>query len=181
MSDNSKDIILRFIYPTDLSTTDARTIKINQVVEGSSNELEFYEFQHPFVREASFSSAALTTFSRMNTATQRWETAGQIEYRFLTPHTVHFGIEPVYVRDLRKKNSSTSNSRRFTLDGSEFKWKLTEDETDLFCVDAHDRTVAKWSQQQLRLWVAESVLGHLDRIVVTCMLNVWWNQTLESW
>jgi len=178
MSDDSKAISLRFIYPSDRSTSDVRSLRINQVLEGSSNETELYKFYHPFADANT--GTTTTTFHRMNLATNRWETAGEIEYRSLTPITVHFGIEAVHARDLRKLKKSSSKSRRFKAGGSEYKWKIADNETDLVCVDSRGKPVAKWSQQALQLLVAEKVQGCLDRIVITCMLNVWWKKMLNS-
>lgn len=44
------------------------------------------------------------------------------------------------------------------------------------CVDLRGRTVATWSQEQLQLIVVPRVEGIMDRVVVTCMLNLWIKQ-----
>lgn len=86
-------------------------------------------------------------------------------------------------------------SRRFVVNGSEYKWKI-RDESDLFvstmllfsqytqlsliytrpfrqCVDSGGRTIATWSKERLKLTVSASAEEILDQLVVTCLVHVW--------
>ncbi|KAJ7283822.1 hypothetical protein C8J57DRAFT_1054392 [Mycena rebaudengoi] len=120
-------------------------------------------------------SSGVTTFQRKNLNTSIWEPAGEISWTSDSNATVHFGIYEVNMRDLRKAKKSSSQSRRFKVGGSEYKWKMLEG-NDLFCVDLRGKTVAKWSQQETTLRVGGQAEHVLDRIVVTCLLNLWIRQ-----
>jgi len=182
MAEGPNDIVLQFI-PTNPTVFDIRNGRMLQVVEGSTDEIEVYKIYHPStdITSGTTSLAGTTTFHRMNTATNRWETALELEYRSNVPIVAHFGIEAVHVRDLRKAKKSSSKSRRFQVGGSEYKWKNTDDGQDLYCVDSRNKVVATWSQENRRLWVAEKLQGRLDRVVVTCLLHVWWKRVLGTW
>ena len=81
----------------------------------------------------------------------------------------------------------------------EYKWKLRENGTDMFvsdsfgstschvqhecyaqCIDSRDKHVAVWSGENRRLQVAPRCIAILDRIVVTCFLNIWFKR-LGQW
>lgn len=106
------DLVLRWVYPPEEANADKRTFQINQIVEGSTEAVEMYrvraycqalsclflivargerQFHHPNTG----TNTGVTTISRKNAATQRWENAGQIEW--LSDHTanVFFGTERV--------------------------------------------------------------------------------------
>jgi len=169
------DYVFHFIYPAATPTNDMRTVQVKQVVEGTVDEIDFYKFQHPVTGSIS----GVTTFYRMNMETQRWETAGQIEWSSNNSATVYFGIEKVSMRELRRPKKSSSHSRRFKAGGSEYKWKLMED--GLVCISvSRSRTIATWTQSALSLRVAERGEPMLDRIVVTCFLNLWM-KTRNMW
>ncbi|KAH8106213.1 hypothetical protein BXZ70DRAFT_1004487 [Cristinia sonorae] len=157
----------QFVYPAATPTNDLRTVLVKQVVEGLESGIEFYK--HPVTGSIS----GVTTFSRMNLETQRWETAGTVEWSSNHSAVVTFGIESISMRELRKPKKSSSQSRRFKAGGSEYKWKVTED--GLVCSGGSrgGKVVATWSQSTLTLRVAERIEPILDRVVVTCFLNIW--------
>jgi len=163
------DFILRFVYPRSPSTSDLRTFRVYEVVAGSSAEVELYRFHHPMTGL----TTSVTTIHRKNLATLVFEPAGSIEWSSDTNATVHFGLEEVPVRQLRKAKKSSSRSRRFKAGNSEYKWKIAENEADLFCVDSKGKTIASWSQQEDMLRVALRCEPILDRLVVSCMMNLW--------
>ncbi|KAJ7742433.1 hypothetical protein DFH07DRAFT_750393, partial [Mycena maculata] len=158
------DTVLRFSYS---NSEEIRTFRAFQQVEGGT-ELELYQFYHSSYGP----SDGVTTFQRKNLNTSIWEPAGEISWTSNTNATVHFGMTEVNIRDLRKPKKSSSKSRRFKAGGHEYKWKLSE-ENGLFCVDSRGKTVATWSQEDATLSVAAQVENILDRIVVTCLLNLW--------
>ncbi|GBE79301.1 hypothetical protein SCP_0204990 [Sparassis crispa] len=162
------DVILQFLYPSD-DNHDMRTFQAKQMVEGSTEMVEMYKFHHP----ATGSTSGVTSFQRKNLNTQRWENAGQIEWMSDSSATVYFGIERVSARELRRSKKTSSKSRRFKVAGSEYKWKIAENGVDLFCVSTRGKTVAVWSQETQVLRVTERAEGFLDRVVVTCLLNLW--------
>ncbi|KAH7920276.1 hypothetical protein BV22DRAFT_814079 [Leucogyrophana mollusca] len=172
---SASDIVLRFVYPIS-SNADIRTFRVYQVIEGSTGELELYKFLHPMTGLAT----GITTYHRKNLITLVFETAGQIEWTSNTNATVYFGIDEVPVKDLRKVKNATSQSRRFKVAGSEYKWKISENGTDMFCIDSKDKHIANWSQDTQILSVAPRAETMLDRIVVTCLLNLWFKQ-LGRW
>ncbi|KAJ6516051.1 hypothetical protein C8R45DRAFT_229928 [Mycena sanguinolenta] len=137
----------------------------------NATELEIYEFYHSVYGP----SSGVTTFQRRNLTTNVWEPAGEISWTSNTNATVHFGIDEVNIRDLRKPKKASSQSRRFKAQGSEYKWKMTEG-SDLFCVDSRGKTVATWNQEESTLRVGVQAEHILDRVVVTCLLNLWIRQ-----
>lgn len=157
------DINLRFQYSAS-SNTDIRTFSVC-----TTHDQELYKFYHPVTGL----SIGVTTFFRKNPATNVYDTAGSIEWLSNTNAIVHFGINEVSIRDLRKAKRSNSQSRRFKAGGSEYRWKFRDNKRDLDCLDSWGKTVASWTQEQLRLRVATRVEDVLDRIVVTCLLNLW--------
>ncbi|KAH9938401.1 uncharacterized protein B0H18DRAFT_949756 [Fomitopsis serialis] len=172
----STDIVLQWVYPPESTNPDRRTFRINQIVEGSTEPVPMYKFQHPNTG----TNTGVTEISRKNAATQRWEHAGQLDW--LSDHTanVMFGTERVHMRELRKMKKQSSKSRRFKAGGSEYKWKQAENGKDLFCVSTRGKVVATWSDDQSQLRVTDRGEGILDRVVVTCFLNSWMNG-LKLW
>ncbi|KAI0921564.1 hypothetical protein AcW1_004503 [Taiwanofungus camphoratus] len=100
-------------------------------------------------------------------------------------------------RRRRQATWVSSRSRRFKANNSEYKWKIAENGSDLFvcgfillqpadrltleqCVNARGKTIATWSQEGQILRVSRSAEGFLDRVVVTCFLNLWMKQ-LNLW
>ncbi|KIM91026.1 hypothetical protein PILCRDRAFT_1246 [Piloderma croceum F 1598] len=134
------------------------------------------DFLHPITIDPRMN----TTFYRMNLNTRNYETAGFIEWSAGWNARVTWGIETVSLRDCRKKKKEASKSRRFKAGDSEYKWKIAENERDLFCVDSWNRTIASWSQDTLTLRVASRAANILDRLIVTCTLNLYMKQ-LGQW
>ncbi|KIJ70281.1 hypothetical protein HYDPIDRAFT_104967 [Hydnomerulius pinastri MD-312] len=168
------DIVLRMVSSTD-SNADMRSFRVYQVIENAAEELELYRFLHPMTGH----QTGTTTYHRKNLSTVIFETAGQIEWFSPSNATVWFGVDEVPVKDLRKiKNSS--QSRRFKVTGTEYKWKIAENGNDLFCVDSKDKHVAAWSADERLLRVAPRCVNILDRVIVTCFLNLWFKR-LGRW
>ncbi|KAL1706653.1 hypothetical protein EV121DRAFT_289234 [Schizophyllum commune] len=163
---DSLSIHLRFAFSTS-SNSDTRTLQVYSQEAGQETEL--YKFYHPVTGL----SIGLTTVQRRNPNTEIYETACEIEWKNETNATVSFGVEQVALRDLRKPKKSSSQSRRFKAGGSEYKWKIAENNKDLFCVDTRGKTLAEWNEEQQSLKVARRLEGVLDRVVVTCFLNLW--------
>ena len=88
------------------------------------------------------------------------------------------------------------------MNGAEYKWKVADNGTDLVVrgclaplrrsitsvnkglirahlqclstqLSTYGKNVAEWSQENLVLRVSERVESILDRIVVTCIINMW--------
>ncbi|KAF8211290.1 hypothetical protein K438DRAFT_1568740 [Mycena galopus ATCC 62051] len=167
------DTILRFAYS---KPEEIRTFRAFKRLDDAT-EVELYEFYHSVFGPAS----GVTTFQRKNLVTNVWEPAGEISWasNSNTNATVYFGTDEVNIKDLRKPKKSSSQSRRFKAGGSEYKWKLSEG-SDLFCVDSRGKTVATWSQEEATLHVGVQAETILDRMVVTCLLNLWIRQ-LGHW
>ncbi|KAJ7937218.1 hypothetical protein B0H13DRAFT_1698960 [Mycena leptocephala] len=165
------DTVLRFAYP---KPEEIRTFRAYKHLDGAdgATELELYEFYHSTYGP----SSGVTTFSRRNLATSVMEPAGEISWTSNSNATVHFGISEVNIRDLRKPKKSSSMSRRFKAGGSEYKWKMVAEGNDLVCVDSRGKTVATWSQDETTLRVGVQAEHILDRVVVTCLLNLWIRQ-----
>ncbi|KAG1753859.1 uncharacterized protein EDB91DRAFT_420884 [Suillus paluster] len=167
------DMVFRFVYSTD-SDADMRSFRVYQVIGPASyEELELYKFLHSMTG----SSTGITTYHRKNMNSLSFETAGQIKWSSNTNATaVYFGVdsEEVSVKDLRKIKNATSHSRRFKSGtGAGYKWKIADNKTDLYCVDSQDKYIASWSNQERILRVTPRASALLDRLVVTCFLNVW--------
>ncbi|KAL7282120.1 hypothetical protein ACG7TL_003589 [Trametes sanguinea] len=177
---SATDLVLRFVYPNN-PNADFRTVNIHQIVEGSdAAPIEMYKFHHP---NTGFMTG-VTSIQRKNMDTQIWENAGQIEWSSNTSGAVYFGVERISIRELRKMKKPSSKSRRFKVNNSEYKWKVAENGTDLICVSDsltnRGKTIALWTQETLILRVAERAEGFLDRVVVTCFLNLWFKR-LNLW
>lgn len=173
------DILLRVAYhfPSGSDIGDLRAFRAYQSIEGSdAPEIELYKFLHPMTNDPRTN----TTFYRKNLTTGNYETAGYIEWSAEWNARVTWGIETVSLRDCRKQKKEASKSRRFKAGGSEYKWKIAENQADLFCVDSRARTVASWAQETLTLRVAPRAANILDRLIVTCTLNLYMKQ-LGQW
>ncbi|KAF8558998.1 hypothetical protein OG21DRAFT_1519378 [Imleria badia] len=168
------DAVLRFVFSTD-SSVDMRTFRVLQVHDNTAEELELYKFSHPLTGH----STGTTTFHRKNLDTLIFETAGHVEWFSSFNATVWFGVDECSVKDLRKAKNG-GQSRRFKASGMEYKWKLRENGTDMFCIDSKDKHVAVWSGEDRKLKVAPRCVAILDRIVVTCFLNIWFKR-LGRW
>ncbi|KAF8138175.1 hypothetical protein EV363DRAFT_1155660 [Boletus edulis] len=169
------DIVLRFVLSTD-SNVDMRTFRVLQVLGNATEELEVYKFSHPLTGH----STGTTTFHRKNLDTAIFETAGHVEWFSSFNATVCFGVDECSVKDLRKTENGGHRSRRFKASGVEYKWKLGESGTDMLCIDSKDKHVAVWSGEDRKLTVAPRCAAILDRIVVTCFLNIWF-KSLGRW
>ncbi|KAI6047358.1 hypothetical protein EDC04DRAFT_3085949 [Pisolithus marmoratus] len=161
------DIDLRFVYD---GNTDARNFRVCQVIENAPERLEFH---HP----TAGCITPTTTYKRKNLAVLQWEIAGRIEWSTTTSGTVWFGVDEipckVPIKDLRKIKNGTSQSRRFKVSGNEYKWKVAGNGQDLFCVDNKDKHVAVWIAREMSLKIAPRCVNMLERIVITCFLNLW--------
>ncbi|THV03273.1 hypothetical protein K435DRAFT_827117 [Dendrothele bispora CBS 962.96] len=165
----SSDFTLYFEFPDN--DPENRTFKIHKLAQDSADaSTEFYRFHHPVTGL----KTGLTTFQRHNLKTDIFETAGQIDWLSNYNCTISFGIDEVHIRELRKMKKSSSKSRRFKAGGSEYKWK--EEDKNLICVDSRGKTVATWTDKDKKLWVAGKLEPVLDRLVVSCFLNIWFLQ-----
>ncbi|KAH7887919.1 hypothetical protein F5I97DRAFT_1926327 [Phlebopus sp. FC_14] len=171
---DESDIVLRFVSSADVNA-DMRTFRVCQVIEGAAEELELYRFVHPMTGHAT----GTTAYNRKNLSTLVFETAGYIEWHSNSNATVWFGVDEIPVKDLRKTKHG-SQSRRFKVAGTEYKWKIKENGNDLFCVDSKDKHVAAWSAEERLLRVAPRCVNILDRVIVTCFLNLWFKR-LGRW
>ncbi|KAJ3761650.1 hypothetical protein FB446DRAFT_714070 [Lentinula raphanica] len=172
---SSSTLDLNFVFTPE---NDMRSFKVNLLTTDPSIQIiELYRFYHPVTGL----SHGLTTFHRQNLATNLFEPAGQIEWSSDHNATAYFGLEEVHIRDLRRAKKSSSRSRRFKAGGSEYKWKLSSDTGDLVCVDSRRKTIATWNQEQSNLQVASKAESILDRLVVTCFLNLWALRHLGQW
>ncbi|KAJ7086718.1 hypothetical protein C8R44DRAFT_820879 [Mycena epipterygia] len=162
------DTTLRFAYS---NPDEIRTFRAYERIDAAGGELELYQFYHSTYGP----SSGVTTFQRQDLTTSVWEPAGEISWTSNSNATVHFGMDAVDIRDLRKPKKSSSQSRRFKAGGSEYKWKMS-DRSNLFCVDARGKTVATWIHDETTLHVGAQAEHVLDRVVVTCLLNVWIRQ-----
>ncbi|PCH41426.1 hypothetical protein WOLCODRAFT_131910 [Wolfiporia cocos MD-104 SS10] len=173
---STADLVLQFLYP-ESSNADMRTFRVVQLPDETTSESEeLYKFHHPNTG----TTTGVTSIQRKNLTTQRWENAGQIEWTSNTNATVYFGIERVSMRELRRLKKSSSRSRRFKASGTEYKWKIADNEIDMICVSTRGKVVAAWSHELNILRVTDRADGILDRVVVTCFLNLWM-KTLRLW
>ncbi|KAG2369987.1 hypothetical protein BDR07DRAFT_330321 [Suillus spraguei] len=169
------DMVFRFVNPTD----EMRTFRVYQVIGTAAHEeLELYRFSHSMTG----SSGGTTTYQRKNMNSLIFETAGQISWSSNTnPSAVYFGLEDVSIKDLRKVKNATSQSRRFKSGvGACYKWKVSDNRTDLYCIDSQDKYIASWSNHEKILRVTPRASAMLDRLVITCFLNVWFKR-LGRW
>ncbi|KAG2146647.1 hypothetical protein DEU56DRAFT_785634 [Suillus clintonianus] len=169
------DMVFRFAQSTD----DTRTFRVYQVIgTGEHEELELYKFSHSMTG----SSGGTTTYHRKNMNSLIFEAVGQISWNSNTiATTVYFGLEEVSVKDLRKVKNATSHSRRFKSGADAvYKWKISDNRTDLYCIDSQDKYIASWSNHEKILRVTPRASAMLDRLVVTCFLNVWFKR-LGRW
>ncbi|KIY72924.1 hypothetical protein CYLTODRAFT_434500 [Cylindrobasidium torrendii FP15055 ss-10] len=165
----AEDITLCFAFPDP--SEDMRTFKVYETQTASGQETELYRFSHPVTGL----NSGLTSFYRRNPNTEIFEAAGSIEWFSNYSATVLFGLNQFHIRELRRAKKSKSQSRRFKgSNGIEYKWKIAEDDTGLVCVDAtKGRTVAAYVQETSTLTVSRKLEETLDRVVVTCFLNLW--------
>ncbi|KAJ7507591.1 hypothetical protein B0H11DRAFT_2169371 [Mycena galericulata] len=162
------DTVLRFSYSNSEEIRTAGTVSSKVASVGKKART----YQSKFYHSSYGPSSGVTTFQRKNLNTSVWEPAGEISWTSNTNATVHFGMTEVNIRDLRKPKKSSSQSRRFKAGGSEYKWKMAEG-SDIFCVDSRGKTVATWRQEETTLTVSPQAEDILDRICVTCLLNLW--------
>ncbi|KAI6034305.1 hypothetical protein BKA83DRAFT_4188034 [Pisolithus microcarpus] len=165
---------------------NARNFRVYQVIENAPERLEVYRFHHP------------TAGHRKNLAVLQWDAAGRIEWPTTTSGTVWFGVDEVPIKDLRRIKNGTSQSRRFKCSGNEYKWKIAGNGQDLFVSEYHDChalvnveplfsvSIAKinmfaiWTAQEMSLKIAPRCVTILERIVITCFLNLWF-KGLNRW
>ncbi|EEB93015.1 hypothetical protein MPER_08388, partial [Moniliophthora perniciosa FA553] len=186
----SSEFSLQFIF-SQASNADLRTFKIVKIPEESGPSIELYrvgrilitlklliihsiirlQFHHPVTGL----HIGTTTFQRLNLLTNVYETAGQIGWVSNHNATIVFGVEEVNMKELRKAKKANSKSQRFKAGNSEYKWKRVDNDIkkDLVCVDSRGKTVVTWTHDSSMLVVSRKVEAHLDRVVVTCFLNIW--------
>ncbi|OCH88303.1 hypothetical protein OBBRIDRAFT_94950 [Obba rivulosa] len=168
-----------FILPFEFSTNpnaDMRTVNVKHVVAGAAEPEEFYKFFHPLTGV----TTGVTSIHRRNLATQRWENAGEVEWTNNWTAHVYFGLERVNMKEVRQLHKRSSKSRRFKAKGIEYKWKIADNGTDLFCVNLRGKTIATWTQEDVTLRVIRSAEPILDRVVFTCFLNLWM-KNINAW
>ncbi|KAI5120516.1 hypothetical protein M0805_000101 [Coniferiporia weirii] len=165
---SGEDIVLLWRFPAPENVNDMRTFSVFLDLGTALEALHLYKFLTiPGVAET------VTTFERWNINARRWEIAGEIHWINNFGGQVQFGVHVLQLQEIRKRKNQSSKSRRFIANGSEYKWKMTDDGADLFCVDPSGRTIATWTQGALELRVVPSAENILDRIVVTCLVHVW--------
>ncbi|KAI0346740.1 hypothetical protein BDW22DRAFT_1321843 [Trametopsis cervina] len=177
----SGDIVLRFVWPPQDNFTDWRTIRIHQVDETNNTSSEIYKFFHPYLVGI---NSGVTYYHRWNPSTSIWEAAGQIEWSSSYSAYIWFGDERIALRELRRAKKNTSKSRRFKANGIDYKWKIADNGFDLICESTQVGAfgnVAEWSNEKSTLRVAARAEPILDRIVVTCILNMWMKQSVSGW
>ncbi|TDL29283.1 hypothetical protein BD410DRAFT_779645 [Rickenella mellea] len=181
------ELTLRWVFPSAEHRRDIRSFHIyheqgNQAsavhlykvcVEDILNNFSDTYFDSQFQHISTGTPNSVTTFHRWNAATSVWELAGEIAWTSDANATIHFGATSVHIQDLRRRKKASSKSRRFRADGSEYKWKIADNNSDLFCVDSRGKIVATWIHQTQILKVERRVEGILDRLVITCLLHVW--------
>lgn len=172
----SADVVLHFLWPAASANQDLRTFQVKQLVEGGTETVDLYKFNHPNTG----SQTGVTSVERKNPSTERWENAGHIDWSSEANGHVYFGMERVPMRELRRAKKTSSKSRRFKAAGSEYKWKIADNGADLYCVSTRGKTVAQWSQDSQVLRVTERAEEILDRVVVTLLINVWMKR-LNIW
>lgn len=174
------DMVFRFVNSSSTNTdSDARAFRVYQVVGTAAHEeLELYRFSHSMTGSA----GGTTTYQRKNMNSLIFETVGHISWSSnIMASAVYFGLEEVSVKDLRKVKNATSHSRRFKSGvGAGYKWKISDNRTDLYCIDSQDKYIASWSNHERILRVTPRASAMLDRLVVTCFLNVWFKR-LGRW
>lgn len=57
------DYVFHFVYPAPTPTNDMRTVQVKQVVEGSTDELDFYKVSHSLYDQAFNKLELSTSFS----------------------------------------------------------------------------------------------------------------------
>jgi len=110
-----------------------------------------------------------------------FDNIGHIYWSSNTNATIRFGVDEVSIKDVRKVKNATSHSRRFKCGaGAWYKWKIANNGEDLYCIDLKDRHIALWSHEEKILKVAPHASTMLDRVVVSCFLNIWFKR-LGRW
>ncbi|KAH8113372.1 hypothetical protein DFH11DRAFT_1727850 [Phellopilus nigrolimitatus] len=160
---SGEDVVLLWHFPSPQEGRDMRTFNI--FLDLGTTMQAFLTI--PGVAES------VTTFERWNLTVHRWEIAGEIHWTNNFSGQVQFGVHILQLQEIRKRKKQSSKSRRFVANGAEYKWKIADAGNDLFCVDSRGRKVATWTQETLELRVVSSVEDILDRLVVTCLVNIW--------
>ncbi|KAI0079652.1 hypothetical protein K474DRAFT_548472 [Panus rudis PR-1116 ss-1] len=168
-----RDIVLRFVYYSD-ERYDKRSVRIYEIKE-DGQQVQIYNFFHPL---ADTTLGTTTEYYRRLASTGNEHRAGHIEWttRF-QPYVYWGGLQPkVGTKELRKIKNKSSKSRRFKVDGTEYKWKIKADGQGLVCERGRGRVVAEWNEPTKTLRVSSDEVPReevLDRFVVTCYLNLW--------
>ncbi|EJD01040.1 uncharacterized protein FOMMEDRAFT_147698 [Fomitiporia mediterranea MF3/22] len=163
-----EDIVLYWRFPPPQDGHDMRTFSVYLDLGPSHEALHLYKF----LTIAGMADSS-TTFERWNINARRWEIAGEIHWNNNFTGEVKFGIYTLPLRDVRRRKKQSSKSRRFVVNNAEYKWKVKDNGRDLFCVNADGETVATWTEEILELRVAASAEDILDRLVVTCLVHIW--------
>ncbi|KZW03871.1 hypothetical protein EXIGLDRAFT_690625 [Exidia glandulosa HHB12029] len=121
---------------------------------------------------------ARTIFYRFNVNTSNYEYAGEIDWG-LHQSMVTFGTaEPRSIREMRQaKTPGKSQSRRFTWNGHQYKWKRGEAQNDLQCFTVPmlgaGKLVASFEGSSQTLTVeARAREDVIDQIVVLCVVHL---------
>lgn len=150
---------------------NAQEIRTCDVLEDQANGdiLRLFKFQ-----TFSNNRTCETDFQRFNKQTNRYETAGIIQWNGNTAAQVTFGIVTFTLREVRRLNKASSQSRRFRWNNSEYKWKRDgADGKDLICLDWRKRVIASYKDDTKALDVSDRGYAILDQVVVTCLLHRW--------
>ncbi|KAJ3534381.1 hypothetical protein NM688_g7147 [Phlebia brevispora] len=166
------ELVLKFVYPPADANQDPRTVEISRV-NGSDDLSILYKFFHPNTG----SKMGVTTLQRKSPS-GTWDTVGHVEWSSNTTAKVRFGTEEMPMKELRReKKPGQSKSRRFKAGNAEYKWKIADNGKDFLCASTQltsfGKNIAEWSQDEVTLRVSERAENILDRVVMTCFLNIW--------
>ncbi|KAL5508358.1 hypothetical protein ACEPAH_5977 [Sanghuangporus vaninii] len=165
---SGEDLVLLWRFPPPQEGRDMRTFNVYLELGSTHEPLHLYKFL-----TITGISESTTTFERWNISARRWEIAGEVHWANNFSGQVQFGIHILRLQDVRRRKKQSSKSRRFVVNDSEYKWKIRDDGHGLFCVNSRGQTVASWTQETLELRVAPSAEDILDRLVVICLIHLW--------
>ncbi|OCB84463.1 hypothetical protein A7U60_g8449 [Sanghuangporus baumii] len=151
---SGEELVLLWRFPPPQEGRDMRTFNVYLELGSTHEPLHLYKF----LTITGISESA-TTFERWNISARRWEIAGEVHWANNFSGQVQFGIH--IVSDYLGFQSSRS--------------RLTDSTSPVLrkCVDSRGQTVAAWTQETLELRVAPSAEDILDRLVVTCLIHLW--------
>jgi len=167
-SQSQFSLVMRWDY-SEVPYNDIRNFRI------FVDSLCLYKFRTISTSQSAYVSSS---FTRFNADTGRFESAGEIEWlRNQQECKVTFGIYEFHSSSLRRAKKRTSKSRRFKVRGTEYKWKKSEEGTQLTCTDTSRNLIAKWERVNSKMHITERGKGMEDELMVTCLLHQWWIST----